>query len=372
MAEEIQEAVQIIRVAYDGIEIAMKVGSGGISAIQKALDVLKALLDREKVMGKTGMRNLLAKGGDLQVLQINESDVKKFSKYAKKYGILYSIMPDINKKDGRVEILFHTEATPRINMLIQKMKSASISTFDEYLDKVDTKQLASISDYLQSEKKGNLKAHTEEEARVNAKLDGLIEKVGLYAMDKQSISVDAIRENFGVEHTEAENVMKQLETIGVIEKKNNDGVSKVIMDKESFLMRIRGYQELADRMKAIAASKNTNLLDVTISKVLVKEENEHAVKTRVPGTYGDNVRYLWLKKDNIMDIHNGKTILTFLDETKEYKLYDEQNRVVEVKNGKELYKHYDKVESAVRERYEKIKADPAVKKVTSKKPVNRR
>ena len=35
MAEEIQEAVQIIRVAYDGIEIAMKVGSGGIAAMQK-------------------------------------------------------------------------------------------------------------------------------------------------------------------------------------------------------------------------------------------------------------------------------------------------------------------------------------------------
>lgn len=34
MAEEIQEAVQIIRVAYDGIEIAMKVGSGGIAAMQ--------------------------------------------------------------------------------------------------------------------------------------------------------------------------------------------------------------------------------------------------------------------------------------------------------------------------------------------------
>jgi len=32
MAEEIQEAVQIIRVAYDGIEIAMKVGSGGLGA----------------------------------------------------------------------------------------------------------------------------------------------------------------------------------------------------------------------------------------------------------------------------------------------------------------------------------------------------
>ena len=43
MAEEIQEAVQIIRVAYDGIEIAMKVGSGGIAAMQKAIDFLKAV-----------------------------------------------------------------------------------------------------------------------------------------------------------------------------------------------------------------------------------------------------------------------------------------------------------------------------------------
>ena len=30
MAEEIQEAVQIIRVAYDGIEIAMKVGAAAL------------------------------------------------------------------------------------------------------------------------------------------------------------------------------------------------------------------------------------------------------------------------------------------------------------------------------------------------------
>lgn len=44
MAEEIQEAVQIIRVAYDGIEIAMKVGSGGIAAMQKAIDFLKGML----------------------------------------------------------------------------------------------------------------------------------------------------------------------------------------------------------------------------------------------------------------------------------------------------------------------------------------
>ena len=45
MAEEIQEAVQIIRVAYDGIEIAMKVGSGGIAAMQGCL-IMKSHLAR--------------------------------------------------------------------------------------------------------------------------------------------------------------------------------------------------------------------------------------------------------------------------------------------------------------------------------------
>ena len=30
MAEEIQEAIQIIRVAYDGVEICMKAGSSGL------------------------------------------------------------------------------------------------------------------------------------------------------------------------------------------------------------------------------------------------------------------------------------------------------------------------------------------------------
>ena len=57
-------AVQIIRVAYDGIEIAMKVGSGGIAAMQKAIDFLKGMLDYEKSLGKTSMRKLLLKGGD--------------------------------------------------------------------------------------------------------------------------------------------------------------------------------------------------------------------------------------------------------------------------------------------------------------------
>lgn len=356
MAEEIQEAVQIIRVAYDGIEIAMKVGSGGIGAMQKAIDFLKGMLDYEKSLGKTSMRKLLMKGGDLQVLQFETKDMKKVEKMAKKYGILYSVLPDVNKKDGLSEVIFHTEAVPRVNMMIQKLSFGRIATFDDYLKNGDEKQLGRLMDFLKNQKMGNDKIHTEEGARASAAMDGLIEKVGLFAMEKQSISVDAVKENFSIDHTQAENVLRQLETIGVLGAKDEAGEHKVIMDKDAFINRIRGYQNLAERMMAVSASKNTNLSDVTISKTLIVQENDHAVKTRVPGTWGKNVRYVWLKKENIMDIHNGKTMLTFLDNSKDYKLYDGDNRVVETKRGNELYSHYDSVEVSVRERYEKTQA----------------
>lgn len=357
MAEEIQEAVQIIRVAYDGVEIAMKVGSGGIGAMQKVIGVLKGLLDYEKTLGKTSMRKLLMKGGDLQVLQFETKDMKRVEKMAKKYGILYSVLPDLNRKDGMSEIVFHTEAVPRVNMMIQKLSFGKIATFDDYLKNGDEKQLGKLMDFLKSQKMGNDMVHTEDGARANVAMDGLIEKVGLFAMEKQSISVDAIRENFSIDNKQAESVIKQLETIGVLGKKDESGEHKVIMDKEAFLNRVRGYQTLAERMKAVSASKNMNLSDVTISKNLIVAENEHAVKTRVPGTWGENARFVWLNKENVMDIHNGKTMLTFIDSNKNYKLYDDQNRVVETKRGEELYGHYDKVESSVREKYEKTQTE---------------
>ena len=34
-----------------------------------------------------------------------------------------------------------------------------------------------------------------------------------------------------------------------------------MMDKDAFINRVRGYQDLAERMRAVAASKNANLSD---------------------------------------------------------------------------------------------------------------
>ena len=127
-------------------------------------------------------------------------------------------------------------------------------------------------------------------------------------MEKKAISVDQVKENFSINGEQAESVIRQLETIGVLGSKNEDGTHTVMMDKDAFINRVRGYQDLAERMRAVAASKNANLSDVTISKKLIIEENDHAVKTRVPGTWGEEARYVWLRKENIMEIHGGKTM----------------------------------------------------------------
>ena len=364
MAEEIMEAVQIIRVAYEGIEIAMKIGSGGLSAAQRTVETLIGLFEYEKTMGKTNMKKLLMKGGDLQIFQFKTDDKKQVEKMLKKYGILYSVLPDINKADGLSEIIFHSEAVPRMNQLAKKLTHAKIATFDDYVNGGDVKGIDKLLKFLQGQKKGNLLSHTEEDLQINQAVDNLIQKVGMFATEKQEISVEEVRENFSIDVTEAENVLQQLCTLGLLDVSDANGKRKVLMDKQTFENRLQGYRTLADRIQAVAKSQDTSLEEVTISKTLIVAENDRAVKTRIPGTWGDNVRYLWISKENIMDIHDGKTMLTFLDSKKDYKLYDEENRVVETKQGQALYQeHYDRVEAGVRERYEK-----AVKEVEKSVP----
>lgn len=370
MAEEIQEAVQIIRVAYDGIEIAMKVGNGTLEQMKKALDFLFAVMDHEKSMGKTDMRKLLMKGGDLQVFQFDTKELKRVQKMAKSYGILYSLLPDINKTDGKSEIAFHTEAVPRVNMMLQKLKSGQIATLDDYLKNGEAKEMNRLLSFLKGQKRGNGRNHTEEAARSEELMDGLIEKVGLYAMEKTAVRVEEVTEDFQIGRKQAEQVIEKLETIGVLEKME-DGKHKTIMEKDAFLERIQKYQELAGRMRAIAAAKNQNVMDITVARKMIEEENDHAVKMRIPGTWGREARYLWMEKQDLMEIHDGKTLLAFLDREKEYRLYSAGNEEVGVMKGEQLYdKHYDKVEMSFRERYAKAGEKATVRE--KPKPAQRR
>ena len=73
-------------------------------------------------------------------------------------------------------------------MMIQKLKFGKIATFDDYLKNGDEKSLGKLMDFLKKQQ-GNEKSHTIEGGRVNSAIDGLIEKVGMIAMESLEAAV---------------------------------------------------------------------------------------------------------------------------------------------------------------------------------------
>lgn len=353
MGDEMTEVIQIIRLELEGVNIAMRLSGAALNKLQDVATFMQELLIREKLAGKTSLKSLLMKGGDIQVLQFREDQMKQAKKLLKKYGVLYSELPDINKKDGLVEVLIHSEAVARANLIIEKLGVGSLSSFDEYVSSKDGNFGKLINFFIkQREKKAPVHS---EEAEIENILDGLIEKVGLYIgnKDEKTVTVDEIKDNFGASKTEIEDILKKLSSMGVLQTKD-EGIYEVIMDKNSMSDRIRGYQELTNRIKIQSATANPELIDITLDKSLVVDETATRLKTRVPGTWGENIRYLWIDKSDVLQINNGKTYLSFIKENEEYELFDKDDKPIEKKNGTVLHKtHYDAVNENVRIRAEK-------------------
>ena len=88
----------------------------------------------------------------------------------------------------------------------------------------------------------------------------------------------------------------------------------------------------------------SNEINITIDECLVYNDKAGMVKTRVPGTFGDNIRFLMLSKSDVEYINNDKTILTSLKADKTYNLFDSDNKIVEKISGQKLFDgHYDPV-----------------------------
>jgi hypothetical protein len=116
---EIDDVTQIIRLAFDGCHLVFNVGKTTVSVIKKIVMVIYNIINREKLQGKTSMKKLLQRGSNLQVFKFDEKQMDQVLAMAKKYGILFSVLPEINKADGFREIVFHNEDLPRVNAMIE-------------------------------------------------------------------------------------------------------------------------------------------------------------------------------------------------------------------------------------------------------------
>lgn len=112
--------------------------------------------------------------------------------------------------------------------------------------------------------------------------------------------------------------------------------------------------------------------DITIDESLIFEENDRAIKTRIPKTWGEDIRFLWIPKSELQFIHQDHTILTKLDPNKEYPIYDNNDSVVQHMKGSDLRRnHYDAIDKSVRKRAEN-RTKSTINKKTSRNTHSRR
>ena len=124
-----EAADQVVRMSLEVGEAALKISGEG--AKQLAVLLYAVLQDQSKSMtkskGKTRLETLVRTGKPLKVFSVKESDLKKFAKEAKRYGILYcAIRNPKENTDSMVDIMVKEEDAPRINRIIERFKLSAV------------------------------------------------------------------------------------------------------------------------------------------------------------------------------------------------------------------------------------------------------
>lgn len=141
---DIDDVVQIIRILMEECEFAFRITEKTADIGERAVALLWNQLNKEKLEGKTSLKKLLQRGSNLQVFKFDEKQMDRVLRTANKYGILYSVLPEINKADGFREILFHNEAIPRINAMIEELKEGQIESMTDYIKNADPKDYKDV------------------------------------------------------------------------------------------------------------------------------------------------------------------------------------------------------------------------------------
>lgn len=118
-------ADQIVRISLEVGETALKISGNG--AKELAVLLYAVMKDQKKTRGKTRMETMLRSGKPLTVFAVQNTELKKFVKEAKRYGIQYcAVQKVINNKSGVTDILVKTEDAARINRIVERFQLASV------------------------------------------------------------------------------------------------------------------------------------------------------------------------------------------------------------------------------------------------------
>ncbi len=302
MSSEITDAVQVIHILFDGTDLFLRVAGVGIKPLKQLAKLIMGILAKEKMEGKTSMKNLLKRGGDMHVFKFPQEQLKKVEAMAKKYGILYSLLPDFNK-DGMREIVFHAESLPRMNALIEKLKAGQVMGLEEYFQDTPGRDI----DKFYEEMKGRA-------AEIGTREAG-------------NMQGNTGNKEYSVSGMGQEQKQPWMET---------------------------GYLKMKD-IEAIPLDQRLNILDryqsgeydpITITGKLITEQKEDYVTVRLPRLSGKFIR---IPAEDFYFPEGSRTALAFLKKKEEMKVYTEHGSEMFSMKGSEIFHNYfDTVNANIR------------------------
>lgn len=107
------------REAIQMTESAVKLTALGVKNL--AAIVMALANDDGKTEGIAKLKQMLKTGKQLCIMQIKESDLKKFNSEAKKYGIMYRPVADKTNNSGLCDIIAFQDDVPRLNYIMEKL-----------------------------------------------------------------------------------------------------------------------------------------------------------------------------------------------------------------------------------------------------------
>ena len=120
-------AEQVIRLSLDGVEVVARIS--GEAAKNIAILLAAVLKEEHKTKGKARLTNMIKSGKELKVFAIQNQDLKKFSKEAKRYGVLYCALKDKENNAGSaaVDIIARAEDAAKIQRIMERFNLSAVN-----------------------------------------------------------------------------------------------------------------------------------------------------------------------------------------------------------------------------------------------------
>lgn len=147
MSAEVSD--QVVKMMLNGVEVSAKIAG---QATKHLVACLLALRAGDKKVGKTSVAKIVNQSKNVRVFSIKDEDLSTFKSLAKKYGILYSVIRDLNLGDGLKDVMIKGEDASKLQRVFDVMGYGNVEHEKEQNIENDTKKKQASKQEPESQK----------------------------------------------------------------------------------------------------------------------------------------------------------------------------------------------------------------------------